>query len=114
MRKKRQIFGGNMKLETIKLSEAKEKNEIDFEDKHPDEALPNLIYKKVERKIKDGAKDYKEEWKNALKLVDWALEELNISKPTSVSTDRWGQYLELIKTASQALHQSRGHFGTKI
>lgn len=104
-----------MKLESIKVvTEGKEKNEIDFEDKNPDEPIPELIFRKVERKIKDGAKDYKEEWKNSLKLVNWALEELNISKPTSVSNDRWGQYLDLIKTASEELYKARGNFGTKV
>jgi len=101
-----------MKLKTIK--EAKEKNEIDFKDTDPSKELPELIAKKVERKIKDGAKDYSQEWKDSIKLVDWALDELNISKPISVSSPRWPQYLEFIGSATEAMHKARNDFGTVV
>lgn len=101
-----------MKLQTIK--EGKEKNEIEFKDTDPSKELPELITRKIERKIKDGAKDYGKEWKNSINLVDWALEELNISKPKTVSSPRWKQYLKFIGDASKALYKARKDFGALI
>lgn len=96
----------NLEQETKAVSEA-EKNEIEFEDKTPAELLPELILKKVKRKIRDGAKDYKKDWDNAIDLVDWSLQELNISKPLA-SNPRWSQYLDLIQEAVKELHKARG------
>lgn len=79
------------------LFEAKEKNEVEFKDEHPEKLLPDIIYTKVERKIRDGAKDYDTEWKNAIDLVDWSLNELNITKPIATQP-RWSQYMDLIKS----------------
>ena len=96
------------------IKEAKEKNEIDFKDEDPFQELPELVVKKLERKIRDGAKDYNEEWKNSINLVDWAFEELNISKPKSVSSPRWIQYRDMIGVAAQHLHKARNSFGTIV
>ena len=96
-----------MKLNQIKTLSEAEKNEIEFEDKEPREPLPELIFNKVKRKIRDGAKDYKKEWDNAIDLVDWSLQELNIDKPLA-SNPRWSQYLELIQEAVKELHKARG------
>lgn len=101
-----------MKLRLIK--EGKEKNEIDFKDNDPSKELPELIVRKIERKIKDGAKDYGQEWENSIKLVDWALEELNIDKPKTVSNPRWKQYLAFISSATTALYKARREFGTLL
>ena len=101
-----------MKLQMIK--EGKEKNEIDFKDTDPFKELPDLVIKKVERKIRDGAKDYDQEWKNSINLVDWAFDELNISKPKSVSSPRWIQYRDMIGVAAQSLHKARKNFGTVV
>lgn len=101
-----------MKLKTIK--EGKEKNEIEYKDTDPSKELPDLIVKKIERKIKDGSKDYGQEWKNSINLVDWALDELNISKPTAVSSPRWQQYLSFIPVATKALYSARKEFGTIV
>jgi len=90
-----------------KLLEGKEKNEIEFKDEHPDELLPDMVYSKVQRKIRDGAKDYDAQWKSALDLVDWSLNELNIMKPVA-SQDRWSQYMDLIKKAVEELTRARG------
>lgn len=93
------------------LSEGNEKNEIDFEDTDPDKELPDLVFKKITRKIGDGAKDYKEDWKSAIELTNWALDELNITKPR-ISSPRWDQYLEMISAAVQELHKARKSFGS--
>jgi len=96
-----------MRLNQItKLNEA-EKNEIQFKDLEPRKPLPELIYKKIKRKVRDGAKDYDQEWKNAMDLVDWSFEELNINKPLA-SDPRWSQYLDLIREAVKELHKARG------
>jgi hypothetical protein len=89
------------------LFEGKEKNEIEFKDEHPEKKLPDLIYTKVERKIRDGAKDYDTEWKSAIDLVDWSLNELNIKKPTATQP-RWSQYKDLIKKSVEELSRARG------
>lgn len=101
-----------MRLQLIK--EGNEKNEIEFEDTDPSKELPELIVRKIERKIKDGAKDYGEEWENSIKLVDWALDELNISKPKTVSSPRWNQYLKFIGSATTALYKARRELGTLL
>jgi len=96
-----------MKLKQIKPINEAEKNEIEFTDDNPREPLPELIYNKVKRKIRDGAKDYKQEWDNAKDLVDWSLQELNIGEPLA-SDPRWAQYLELLREAVKELHKARG------
>lgn len=96
-----------MKLKHIKKITEAEKNEIQFKDTEPRKPLPELIYGKVKRKIRDGAKDYKQDWDNAIDLVDWSLQELNIDKPLA-SSQRWSQYLELIQEAVKELHKARG------
>ena len=88
--------------------EGKEKNEIEFEDKEPNKRLPDLIASKVSRKIKEGAKDFKVEWKNALSLVNWALKELNIQEP-SINTERWPQYMEFVGEAVKELNKARNY-----
>lgn len=98
-----------MNLELInQLHEAKEKNEIPFEDTDPTKPIPELIESKIERKIKEGAKNYKVEWKNAVELVNWALKELNIVKP-EINTERWEQYKNLISTAVKELNKARNY-----
>ena len=94
-------------LELI-ISEGQEKNEIEFEDTNPTEKLPDLISSKVSRKIKEGAKNYKVKWKNAIALVNWALKELNIEEPR-INTDRWNQYKEFISDAVEELNKARGY-----
>lgn len=96
-----------MRLNQIKQLEEAEKNEIQFKDKEPNKPLPELIFNKIKRKIRDGAKDYDQEWDNAMDLVDWSLKELNIDKPLA-SNPRWSQYLDLIKEAVKELHKTRG------
>lgn len=101
-----------MNLQLIKsLNEAAEKNEIKFEDKEPDKPLPDLIESKINRKIKDGAKDYKVDWKNAVELVNWALSELNIDKP-KINTERWEQYKSFVSTSVKELNKARNYLGT--
>lgn len=92
------------------VNEGNEKNEIEFKDKDPNKELPDLIVKKITRKIGDGAKDFKEDWKSAIELTDWALEELNITKPR-ISSPRWGQYLDLISAAVKELYKARKDTG---
>lgn len=96
-----------MRLNQIKKLNEAEKNEIQFKDTEPRKPLPDLIYNKIKRKVRDGAKDYDQEWNNAMDLVDWSLEELNINKPLA-SDPRWSQYLDLIKEAVKELHKARG------
>lgn len=98
-----------MKLHMIK--EGTEKNEIKYDDPDSVSELPEIIYRKVTRKVNDGAKDYKQEWDDPLKLLDWALEELNINKPSSVSSPRWKQYKLLIAEATKALQKARNYLG---
>lgn len=92
------------------IAEAQEKNEIAFKDTDPDKQLPDLIMQKVSRKIRDGAKDYKEDWKSSIELTDWALQELNITKP-NISSPRWQQYMDLISSAVKELYKARKQFG---
>jgi hypothetical protein len=98
-----------MKLTQLhKVSEAAEKNEIQFEDKDPEKALPELIISKIERQIKEGAKNYKVEWKNSVELVNWALKELNITKPL-INTERWDQYKELVAFSVKEMNKARNY-----
>jgi len=94
-------------MKLSKIVEGKEKNEVEFKDEHPEKKLPDIIYSKIERKIRDGAKDYDTEWKNAIDLVDWSLNELNINKPITTQP-RWPQYMALIQKAVQELSRARG------
>jgi hypothetical protein len=96
-----------MKLNQIKTIKEAEKNEIQFKDDEPRKPLPKLIFKKVERKIKDGAKDYDQEWDSPIDLVDWAFQELDLQKPMA-SDERWEQYTELVRDAVSELHKARG------
>lgn len=96
-----------MKLSQIKNLKEAEKNEIQFKDDEPRKPLPELIFKKVERKIRDGAKDYDQDWDNAIDLVDWAFQELDLERPMA-SDDRWEQYTDLVKTGVEELHKARG------
>lgn len=96
-----------MKLHQIKNLNEAEKNEIQFQDKEPRKPLPELIFKKVERKIRDGAKDYDQEWDHPVDLVDWAFQELELQKPMA-SDERWEQYSDLVKDAVKELHKARG------
>jgi hypothetical protein len=98
-------------MKIIDIVEGEEKNEIQYEDKDGNTELPELIFNKLRRKVRDGAKDYKKEWKNSLELVDWALNELNIIKP-NLSSPRWDQYKELISIAVAEMKKARNSFGT--
>lgn len=93
------------------VNEGEEKNEIKFKDEDPNNELPELIFNKLKRQVRDGAKDYKKEWKNSIELVDWALNELNIIKP-NISSPRWVQYKELISIAVAEMKKARNSFGT--
>lgn len=92
------------------LKEGNEKNEIDFKDEDPDKELPDLIIQKINRKIRDGAKDYSKEWKNSIELTNWALNELNIYKP-KISSPRWKQYMEFISSAVKEMYKARKRTG---
>lgn len=96
-----------MKLHQIKNITEAEKNEIQFKDSEPTEPLPELIFSKVKRKVRDGAKDYDQEWDNAIDLVDWAFQELDLQRPLA-SHKRWSQYKELVQEAVKELHKARG------
>jgi hypothetical protein len=96
-----------MKLHQIKNLNEAEKNEIQFQDTEPRKPLPELIFNKVERKIRDGAKDYEKEWDHPVDLVDWAFQELELQKPMA-SDERWSQYRELVQEAVKELHKARG------
>lgn len=89
------------------IYEANEKNEIIYDDVDPDKKLPDLIERKVLRKIADFAKDYSMEFKNSVDLVDKTLEELNIKRPL-INTPRWPQYLNMIATGVKELQSARG------
>jgi len=90
-----------------KLLEGKEKNEVEFKDEEPGSKLPDIIITKIERKIRDNAKDYSKDWESALDLVNFVLNELNIRIPVA-SDPRWPQYLGLIRTSVDELTRARG------
>lgn len=90
------------------LVEAAENNEIEFVDSNPESELPALIIKKLERKVKDGAKDYETEWDGAVSLLNWAFESINITIPTLNNTARWKQYKQMISLAVKELIHARG------
>lgn len=89
----------------MKLFELKDPKIVEGKDMS---ALPSTVIKDIEKKIREGAKDTSQKWKNALELVQKAYEVLNIERPTPASPAAWSQYEDMISFAVNELAKARG------
>jgi len=71
-------------------------------------SLPPHKITELESKIRTGAKDLDQKWKNALELVQKAYGVLNIERPTPNLTAAWSQYEGMIVFAVKELSKARG------
>jgi hypothetical protein len=78
-----------------------------FEDKNKEEGFPEETIKEITKLIKEGAKNRKRDWANALELIHAAFKHLNVPRPNPNDDYRWKQYEELIQVAVKELRKSR-------
>ena len=95
------------RLYNILMEKEKEKKLV-FKETDGKSPFPNDTVVAIEKHINKLAKDLEMEWKSAAELVDTALEELEVPKPSLFQRDRWKQYSGLIAVAVKDLYDARG------
>lgn len=70
--------------------------------------LPDAVIGEIKKKIREGAKDLVQMWKDALELVHTAYHVSNIRRPTPDEKGAWKQYEELIRFGVRQLAATRG------
>lgn len=75
------------------------------------EVLPPDIMSEIQKNIRDGAKDVKQKWANALELVHKAYDVASVERPTPDLRKSWKQYEENLTYAVQQLAKFRGMDG---
>ena len=93
---------------TAKKDEEKEAPTPTFVDDDPNVAFPNDTMSTLQKAINKASKDLDKDWKNAIEVVNFAFEELEIEAPLAYLKDRWKQYNTLISYAVKNLYDSRG------
>lgn len=94
-------------LKEAEKKEEKQKKEV-FVSPDVQEPFPEDTVSAIQKEINKGAKDIEQEWKNAVELVNYAFEELNVPVPMANLKKRWGQYNKLISYAVKNLADARG------
>lgn len=75
------------------------------------EILPPDVISEIQKNIRDGAKDIKQKWVNALELIHKAYEVAGVERPTPDMRKSWKQYEENMTYAVQQLAKYRGMDG---
>lgn len=70
--------------------------------------LPDRVVAELKKKIREGAKDLVQMWKDALELVHTAYAVCNIRRPTPDEKGAWKQYEEMIRFGVRQLAATRG------
>ncbi len=71
-------------------------------------ALPDMVIKEIQGKVREGAKDLDQKWANALELAHKAYQVCNVRLPTPAQTGAWKQYEDMITYAVKQLAATRG------
>lgn len=94
-------------LQEAEKTEDKNKKEV-FVNPDTQVPFPNDTVSALQKEINKGAKDLEKEWKNAIELVNYSFEELDVPVPMANLHKRWEQYSKLISYAVKNLTDARG------
>ena len=94
------------------LEARKKEKKIVFIETDGRSPFPNDTLISLQKEINKNCKDLEHEWKNAVEVVNYSFNELDVPIPTANLTARWEQYKECLKYAIKNLVDSRGLNGS--
>lgn len=95
-------------MKLIQLLEYREREPMIGGD--PKEVLPPYKIKEIRINIRKGATDLKQNWKNAIELVDKAYDVAGCVVPTPLKVDGWKDYKDMIELAVNVMAKTRGPY----
>lgn len=95
-----------------KRGEKKDKDPV-FKETDPmhEAPFPNDTISALKREINKGAKDLEKDWSDAIEVVNYAFDTLDVPRPLAHQKQRWEQYNDLIAAAVRNLYDARGFKG---
>jgi hypothetical protein len=94
------------------LEEARKKeHKVVFKETDGRSPFPNDTLTSIQKEINKNCKDFEKDWKNAVEIVNYCLNELNVPIPKANNLERWDQYKSLLAYAIKNLYDARGMKG---
>lgn len=97
-----------MKFKQFLIEKTSKKKKIVFVENDPREPFPNDTITSLQKEINKNCKDLEKEWKNAIEVVNYSFNELDVPIPKAFQNERWSQYLKLLSYAIKNLADARG------
>lgn len=97
-----------MKFSEFLNESRKKEKKIVFQETDGRSRFPNDTMTSIQKEINKNCRDLEKTWKNAVEVVNYSFNELDIPIPKANLLARWEQYKECISYAVKNLYDSRG------
>lgn len=93
------------------LEARKKEKKIVFIETDGRTSFPKDTITSIHKEINKNCKDLEKSWKNAVEVVNYSFNELDIPIPKANLLDRWEQYKDCLNYAIKNLYDARGANG---